>query len=178
MNSAHVIKLIPTKSQEVFFRKSCGVARFSYNWALEKWKTDYKIGVKQSAYALIKHLNSIKRREFPWMQETGKCASQYAIHNLERAYKNMWTQKKCYPKFKRKGIRDSFVAVENSNSFKQKNFKIWVPRLGWVKCCENLRFNGKVNSVCIKRRADMWFAVVNVETQDKPIEMPVVSTLR
>lgn len=174
MIKVHQIKLYSTKSQEIFFRKSCGVARFSYNWALTKWQEDYKNGIKQSAYSLIKHLNSIKRTEFPWMQETGKCCSQYAIHNLESAFKKMWKEGHNYPKFKKKGQIDSFIAVENKEQFKQKDHKIWIPRLGWVKCAENLRFNGKVNYVTIKRTADMWFAYVNVEIKEKPIEMPTV----
>jgi putative transposase len=176
MNRTHQIKLKPTKAQEVFFKKSCGVARFAYNWALNKWSTDFKEkGTKWTAYSLIKHLNSIKKTEFPWMQETGKCASQYAVHNLESAYKKMWKEGARYPKFKKRGDKDSFVAVENKQQFKQKDFKIWVPRLGWVKCCENLRFEGKVNNVAIKRTADMWFAYVNIEVSEsipalKPIE--------
>ena len=88
MHKAHKIQLSPTKAQEIFFKKSCGVARFSFNWALDKWKTDYANGIKQSAYTLIKHLNSIKKTEFKWMQETGKCAPQYAIHNVEAAWQN------------------------------------------------------------------------------------------
>lgn len=164
MNKVHKIKLYPTKSQERLFRQSCGVARFAYNWALAKWKEDYENGIKQSAYSLIKHLNSIKREEFPWMQETGKTCSQYAIHNLEKAYKKMWKEGAGYPKFKKKGVKDSFVAVENKQQFKQKAFKIWVPRIGWVKCAENLRFEGKVNNAVIKRTADIWFAYVNIET--------------
>ena len=175
MIKAHQIKLKPTKSQEIFFRKSCGVARFSFNWALNKWQEDYKNGIKQSAYSLIKHLNSIKRTDYPWMQETGKTCSQYAILNLEAAYKKMWKEKSGYPKFKKKGIKDSFIAVENSLSFKQKDFRIWVPRLGWVKCCEDLRFEGRVNYVAVKRIANMWFAVVNIQVEDIPIDVPTVS---
>ena len=34
MNRAHLIGLNPTKEQEVYFRKACGVARHAYNWAL------------------------------------------------------------------------------------------------------------------------------------------------
>ena len=172
MNKTHVIKLNPTKAQQVFFAKSCGVARFAYNWGLNKWQEDYKNGIKQSAYSLIKHLNSIKYEEFPWMQEIGKCASQYALHNLQSAYKKMWEERIGCPKFKKKGVKDSFICVENSVSFKQQNHKIWVPRLGWVKCHEDLRFEGKVNNVTIKRIADMWFAVVNIEI---PVEAPIVS---
>jgi len=163
MIKAHKIKLNPTKSQEKLLRQSCGVARFAFNWALNKWKEDYKAGIKQSAYSLIKHLNSIKRIEYPWMQETSKTCSQYAIHNVEAAFKKMWKEKSGYPKFKKKGIKDSFVAVENKEQFKQKDKKIRLPRIGWVKCYENLRFDGKVNNVTVKRIADMWFAIINIE---------------
>lgn len=170
---AHAIRLFPTIAQERLIKQSCGVARFAYNWALAKWKEDYINGVKQSAYSLIKHLNSIKREEFPWMQETSKTCSQYAIHNVQTAYKKMWKEKSGSPKFKKKGVKDSFVAVENKESFNQKNFKIRLPRIGWVKCAENLRFEGKVNNVTVKRIADMWFAVVNIETY--PNESPIVN---
>ncbi len=178
MFKSHKIKLIPTRSQETFFKKSCGVARFTYNWALNKWQEDYRNGIKQSAFSLIKHLNSIKREQFPWMQETGKCASQYAIHNLEHAYKRMWKEGARYPKFKKKGVKDSFISSENKEQFKQQNYKIWIPSLGWVKCHENLRFEGKVNYVAVKRIADQWFAIVNVELQQQeksPIPSPKVN---
>ncbi len=175
MTKAHQIKLYPTKAQEILFRKSCGVARFSFNWALNKWQEDYKNGIKQSAYSLIKHLNSIKRTEYPWMQETGKCCSQYAIHHVEASYKKMWKEKSGYPKFKKKGVRDSFVAVENKESFGQKDNKIRIPRIGWIKCYENLRFEGKVNNVTVKRIANMWFAVINIEVPNSaPTLKPIV----
>lgn len=173
MIKSHQIKLYPTTAQEKLLRQSCGVSRFAYNWALDKWKEDYKKGVKQSAYSLIKYLNSIKKIEFPWMQETSKTCSQYAIHHVETAYKKMWKEKKGYPKFKKKGQKDSFVAVENWQQFKQANFKIHIPRIGKIKCSENLRFEGKVNNVVVKRIANMWFAVINIEIEDKPIESPI-----
>lgn len=69
------------------------------------------------------------------------------------------------PKFKKKGKSiDSFVAVDNKEAFKQKDGKIHIPRVGKVKCFENLRFEGKVNNVVVKRVANDWFAVVNIET--------------
>lgn len=163
MKKAHQLKLYPTKSQMVLLNKSFGVARHSYNWALSKWKELYDQGQNPSAYTLIKIQNSIKREEMPFYLEVSKCAPQYAIHNLEKAYKNMWNGLAKYPKFKKKGRRDSFVSVENSQNFKQKNKKIWCPRIGWIKCSENLRFEGKVNSVTVKRVAGMYFAVINID---------------
>lgn len=168
-NKAHIIKLYPTEKQKSFFNQSCGVARFGYNWALQRWKELYEQGEKPSAYSLIKELNKIKREQYSWMYDVGKCTTQYAIHNLEDGFKKFFKKKCKYPKFKKKGIKDSFVAVENCNGFKQKDYKIWIPRLGWVKCAENLRFEGKVLSVTIKRIAETWFASINIETYDKDI---------
>ncbi len=163
MIKVHKIQLNPTIKQQELFIKSCGVARFTYNWALHKWTEDYKKGVRQSAYSLIKHINSIKRYEFPWMMEVSKTCCQYPIHNLEYAFKKMWKDKYGHPKFKKKGVKDSFISVENNAAFKQSNKKIWLPRIGWVKCHEDLRFEGKINYVAVKRVASKWFAFVNVD---------------
>jgi hypothetical protein len=36
MPRAHVIKLYPNRKQDNFFVRSCGVARFAYNWGLNE----------------------------------------------------------------------------------------------------------------------------------------------
>lgn len=163
---SHKIQLNPTKAQRLLLHQSFGIARHSYNWALAKWQELYKTGEKPSAYSLIKLQNSIKKTEFPFYLEVSKNAPQYAIHNLEKAFKKMWKDKTGYPKFKKKGVKDSFMAVENLHSFKQKNKKIWLPRIGWVKCYENLRFEGKVNNVIVRRIANKYYAVVNIDVLD------------
>lgn len=102
----------------------------------------------------------------PFYMEVSKTAPQYAIHNLEKAYKSMWKLGTKYPKFKKKGVRDSFVAVENKEAYWQKDYRIHIPKVGKVKCAENLRFVGRVNSVKVKRISDKWFAIINVETSE------------
>lgn len=166
LNKAHKIQLLPTETQKTLMKKSCGVARHSYNWALENWQKLYELGEKPGAYSMIKLQNSIKQEEYNFYLEVTKCAPQYAIHNLEKAYKKMWKEGAKYPKFKKKGVRESYVAVDNNNNFKQENNKIWIPRIGWVKCHENLRYQGKVVNVTIKCIVDKWFAVVNIITNN------------
>lgn len=168
MNKAHQIQIIPTKAQKKLLHKSFGCRRHSYNWALAKWQELYKLGQKPSAMTLIKLQNSIKKTEMPFYLEVNKCAVQYAIWAVEAAYKKMWKEKTGYPKFNKKGVKDSYVAVENYTRFKQQNNKIWLPRIGWVKTTENLRFEGKVNNVVVKRIADKYFAVVNLITNETP----------
>ena len=69
---AHKLELKPNNKQTTYFKKACGVARFSYNWALANWKEQYKNGEKPTEISLRKLLNSRKAEEFPWMQKVTK----------------------------------------------------------------------------------------------------------
>jgi len=39
---AHKIQLDPTYKQAQAFRQACGVARYTWNWALDQMETAYK----------------------------------------------------------------------------------------------------------------------------------------
>lgn len=84
---SHVIKLNPTKSQKIYFEKACGIKRHSFNWALAKWEEMRNNGEKPSATTLIKLQNSIKKELMPFYSEVTKNAPQYAIWDVEAAYK-------------------------------------------------------------------------------------------
>ena len=42
MIKAIKIRLIPNKEQEILMLKSIGVARFTYNWGLNRWSELFK----------------------------------------------------------------------------------------------------------------------------------------
>ncbi len=110
-------KLDPNKTQANYFARACGVARFSYNWALEQWQKQYQAHKKDPSLpkpneaALRRQINSIKKTEFPWMLEVTKCAVQYGIKNLGKAFQNFFKNPKHfgYPQFKKKYQHDSFA---------------------------------------------------------------------
>ena len=83
---AHRIRLDPTADQAAYFGRACGVARFAYNWALAEWRRQHAAGERPCEAALRRRLNSVKREQFPWMLEVGKCVPQHAIKHLGRAY--------------------------------------------------------------------------------------------
>ena len=41
MNRGHIIELKPNNKQATYFAKACGIARLSYNWALNEWQKQY-----------------------------------------------------------------------------------------------------------------------------------------
>jgi putative transposase len=73
MNRAHLIRLNPTKEQEVYFRKACGVARHAYNRALARWKEYRSLGKRVKMKELKAEYNRIKKEQFPWRYEVTKC---------------------------------------------------------------------------------------------------------
>ena len=158
---AHKIQLKPTAEQEVQFRMACGVARYTYNWALAEWSRQYKAGEKPSSYALKKQWNQIKPE---WVYESPKDANQAPFAHLQTAFKNFFKKRAEYPKFHTKGKKDSFSI--NNDQFCVEGYKAILPRIGSVKMTEQLRFQGKIMSGTVSRSANHWFLSINVEMKD------------
>jgi putative transposase len=151
--TAHRIALDPNDEQATYFAKTCGVARFAYNWALKEWQKQYEeckqdpAKSKPSQGALRRLLNSIKEEKFPWMLEVTKNAPQMAIIQLGTAFKNFFSGRAKYPHFRRKGIHDRFTLT--NDQFVIDGDRIRIPNLGWVRMREALRFAGKILSATI-----------------------------
>jgi putative transposase len=166
ISRTHKIRLDITCKQEVYFRKACGVARFAWNWALAKWEEKYKANIKTSAFELKKEFNALKSQQFPWTYEVTKYASQQPFIYIQRAFQGFFAKRTKYPKFKKKGVRDSFYIGGDQIKIKTKAVKI--PNLGWVRMKELLRFDGKINGATISCTAGNWFIALSVETSQRP----------
>ena len=186
---AHKIELIPTAAQIEYFQKACGVSRFAYNWALASWNSQYKdwkeaedeakkngtinLLSKPKEYELRKQFNAIKKEKYPFVQEITKCAVQQSIKDLGVAFVRFFKKTSNYPKFHKKGRHDSFYM--DNVVFQVVDKRIYIPKLGWVKMRENLRFYGKIMSATVSRVADKWFVSIQV---DVPFEsLPVAKKL-
>jgi putative transposase len=169
MQRSHKIRLYPNNRQATYFAKAAGCSRFAFNWGLAEWRRQYDDGGKPSAYGLKRQFNSIKRDQFPWMTEVTKCAPERAFADLDRAFKNFFRrvksgQKPGYPRFKKKGRKTSFYI--SAQYIKVERTRIYVPKLGWVKMRESLRFSGRIQSVVVSRNAVGWFASISVDLTD------------
>lgn len=191
MKLAHKIELIPNQAQREYFAKACGVSRFSYNWALANWNSQYqdwkkseeeakKNGTinllsKPKEYELRKQFNAIKSEQYPFVTEVSKCAVRQAIKDLGVAFVRFFKKTSNYPQFHKKGRHDSFYM--DNISFKVVGKRIHIPKLGWVKMRENLRFYGKIMSATISRIADKWFVSIQVDVpfQSLPVARKLCS---
>lgn len=167
---AHKIALRPNNVQASYFCRAAGTARFAYNWALAEWQKQYQAHKddpsqpKPTQASLRRHLNSIKREQFPWMLEVTKNAPQMAIIQLGQAFKNFFAGRARYPQFRKKGVHDRFTLTNDQCAVDGSCIRM--PHLGWVRMHEALRFSGKVMSATISRVADRWYVSLTVEVQD------------
>ncbi|MBS4845324.1 MAG: transposase [Burkholderiales bacterium] len=167
---AHRIALDLNNVQATYMSQAAGTARFAYNWALSEWKKQYEAWKqnntlpKPSQEALRRQLNSIKRKEFPWMLKVTKNAPQMAIIQLGQAFKNFFAGRSRYPQFRKKGRDDRFTLTNDLISI--DGCRIRIPRLGWVRMRESLRFAGKIVSATISRVANRWFVSITVDTEE------------
>jgi putative transposase len=167
---AHRIRLDPNNVQATYFARAAGTARFAYNWALSEWRQQYEACKTDptlptpSEAALRRLLNSIKRESFPWMLDVTKNAPQMAIMQLGRAFENFFAGRTRYPRFRRKGKDDRFTLT--NDQFRIEGRHIRIPKLGWVRMRETLRFSGRIVSATVARVANHWYASIVVDASD------------
>lgn len=167
---AHRIRLDPNNVQATYLARAAGTARFAFNWGLAEWERQYKAWRADSSQerpsqaALRRQLNAIKRERFPWMLEVTKNAPQMAIIQLGEAFKNFFAGRAGYPRFRRKGVHDRFTLTNDQFSIDGR--RIRVPKIGWVRMREALRFTGRIISAMVSRVADSWFVSITVDTHD------------
>jgi putative transposase len=133
---------------------------------LEAWKKLTERGEKPNALELKKQFNAIKAEAYPWTYEVTKYASQQPFIHLQSAFGRFFRQQSQYPRFKKKGVRDSFYIGGDQLQLKGK--RILIPKLGWVRMRESLRFSGKIHSATVSKTAEYWYVSVSVELDEAP----------
>jgi len=169
-------ELNPNNKQKTLFKRYAGTARFVYNWALDLLQKDHKSEkkIKPSAITLHKLLVIKKNNEFNWMKEISKWCPQNSLRNLETAYKKFFKKQNSFPKFKKKGQRDSFTL---DAPITIKNNKIKLPKIGWIKLKEHDYIpDGKPKSATISLIANRWFVSVRyeIEIEQKQYENTII----
>ena len=162
MIKTHKIALDPNRDQIAWFYQQCGYAKFAYNSALSDFKAELSADNFLSMYDLNKRFNQ-KKKAFDWTKAQDQRVAMYAVHNLGSAIDNWKAKRAKFPKLKKRGCKHSYTTDEQA--VRMEGTRIKLPKIGWIKTFEALRFRGKIVSVTISRTAHRWFASVSVEVQ-------------
>ncbi|MDJ0746748.1 MAG: RNA-guided endonuclease TnpB family protein [Xenococcaceae cyanobacterium MO_167.B27] len=163
-------------TQKILLAKQAVVARHAWNWGLSltrkilhnnQVESETKIKFP-SAIDLHKWLVALVKPQYPWYYEVSKCAPQYALRHLRRAWDDCFNKAKKPPRFKKKGQDDRFTL---DGSITVEHNRIKVPRIGWLKTYERLPQDIKPKSVTISKRANKWFVSFKLEIPPQPQKM-------
>ncbi|MFS2022217.1 RNA-guided endonuclease InsQ/TnpB family protein [Massilia sp. CT11-137] len=80
---------------------------------------------------------------------------------LERVFENFFSGRARYPRFRRKGRDDRFTL--SNDQFRVEGRRIRIPKLGWVRMRETLRFSGRIVSATVACVANHWYASITVD---------------
>ncbi|MDP4147129.1 MAG: transposase [Bacillota bacterium] len=174
MIKAVKIRLLPTKEQEVLMFKSCGVARFAYNWGLAKWEEEYKQGLKPSRLSVKKEFNNTLKKDekYIWLYEVSSQITVQAFKDLDSAYKNFFKGLSKYPKFKtKKRSRQSFYVRYDRMNIKDGTVNI--EKIGKVKYKTNydIPFLSKYNNPRCHYDGKYWYMTFGLERSENQAEL-------
>lgn len=160
-------QLILNHKQTTLAAQHAGVARHAYNWGLEVCRQALENQQKlPTAIDLHKRLVAEVKQAHPWYYQVSKCAPQQALRNLEQALKRWRKGLGQFPRFKRKGVQDSFYL---EGSIRISGNRIKVPIFGWLRCAELLLATTPKN-VVISLRAGHWYISFKYEAPTPQVE--------
>ena len=180
ISKAYKFRIYPTKKQEVFFAKHFGCTRFIYNYLLAErsrsWKEDKK---SISGFESKKMISPLKKsKEHEWLKEVNSQSLQEAALDLEKSFKRFF--KKIggagYPKFKRKGLRESFCVPQHFSVDPVNNF-ILIPKCKdpiKTKFHRSLKNVTKLNSLTISMSpSGKYYVSINVYEETSVKRKPI-----
>lgn len=204
VQKAFKFKIKTNAKEKVFFSKVAGCVRLVWNksLALQKGNCEYinqqfvKLGgysmneseakkLKKQLYReyfptgfdiITKALVPIwkKSEELSFLNECPAQSLQKPLGDLDKAFFKAFTKKGGFPKFKKKGLRDSIYFPQG---FKIKDNKVFLPKVGWVKFFKTRDIEGTIKNITVTSDGfGNWFASFCTE-QERNIEKRTIGEI-
>ena len=126
---AFKFELMPNGAQIRKMKQFCGCSRFVFNRALAYQNEQYEADKSfKFSYNKIANLLPEWKRELTWLKDCHSQVLQQALKDLESSFKNFFAKRSDFPKFKRKGEKDSFRFPQGCK-LEQQNNRIYLPKI-------------------------------------------------
>jgi putative transposase len=167
---AYKFQLRPKARQEAQMRRFAGCCRFLWNKALALEKETYEATGKRVGYNGLADLlrDWKKAEETAFLAEAHSQVLQQALKDLDRAYFNFFQKRAEFPRFKKKGIHDSFRYPQGFK-LDEHNSRIFLPKIGWMRYRKSRDTEGTPKQITVSLSAGKWH--VSIQTERK-IETP------
>ena len=162
---AYKVRLYPNEEQKVFFAKSFGCCRFIWNKMLSD-----KIKYYEKTKKTLRQYPAQYKKEFEWLKEVDSLALSRVERNLHQAYQSFFKQGTGFPKFKKKGVRDSYTTNNQKGTVAVTGNSVKLPKIGHIKAVIDRPIVGLIKSATISKTAtDKYYVSLLVETVVEPL---------
>ncbi|AEC17289.1 putative transposase [Gallibacterium anatis UMN179] len=163
LRKAFKFEIMPNGNQIRRIKQFCGCSRFVFNralaWQNEQYEQDNSF---KFSYTKIANLLPQWKKELVWLKECHSQVLQQSLKDLESAFKNFFQQRADFPKFKKKGVKESFRFPQGCK-LEQQNSRIWLPKIGWVRYRNSREVIGEIKNVTVSQKCGRFFVSIQTE---------------
>jgi putative transposase len=166
---AFKFEIQPNGEQRRKMLKFAGSSRFVFNKALAWQNEQYaKDSTFEFSYATLANLLPEWKKDpaLLWLKECPSQALQQALKNLESSFRNFFAQRADFPKFKKKGMGDSFRFPQGFK-LDQGNCRLFLPKLGWIRYRKSREIVGVPKNITVSLKSGQWYVAIQTEQEQE-----------
>lgn len=180
---AYRFRIYPNNVQKNMINRNIGSSRFVYNYYLDKKIKEYKEKHKNISLKELKHDLVLLKNKYDFLKENDSMSLTNSLEDLDCSFSNFFEKRNGFPKFKAKGIKDSYKTDMIRSVYKGKRYEnisidinnktIKLPKLGVIKIrgYRNLKeFNKDIKNVTISKEGNKYY--VSVCVKEEILESP------
>jgi putative transposase len=164
IRKAYKFKLKPNQEKEPLLAQFAGCSRFIWNrgLAIVKDSLEQKTGFV-NYNSLAKQLTEWKKEpETEFLKTVHSQPLQQTLKDLEKACKDAFKKDKGFPKFKKKGVHDSFRYPQGVKILESK---VFLPKIGWIKFQKSREIEGTIKNTTVSKHCSKWYVSFQVELE-------------
>ena len=160
------IELTPNNKQSTQRSQHAGYTRVAFNFALSSFKTGLDKDDWRSHVDIKREFNAVKYDKFHWCKDLSQNASKNAIHNLGDAGTRWKKGQNKFPVYKNRSGKCSYQADNGEGTVEVHKKRVNLPKIGWIRMREELRYTGEITKVVVSKHNDKWYASITVRRLD------------
>ena len=154
-----------TQEQESLCNQTAGSCRYVWNKGLALKKELWEKKKQNLSRFDLDNLLTEWKKELNWLSTPPSQSLQQLNKDLDQAFKNFF-RGRGYPKFKKKGLHDSFrlpQGITLTNQLSKKVGQVQLPKLGEVRFTKTREIKGRIRHITISKTCGNWFIAFNCE---------------
>ncbi|AGH37543.1 transposase [Bibersteinia trehalosi USDA-ARS-USMARC-188] len=167
LRKAFKFEIRPNGEQIRKIKQFCGCSRFVFNkalaWQNEQYEQDNH---HKFSYTKLANLLPQWKKELVWLKDCHSQVLQQSLKDLESAFKNFFQQHADFPKFKKKGVKESFRFPQGCK-IEQKNDRLYLPKIGWVRYRNSREIVREVKNVTVSMKCGHFFVSIQTEFEQE-----------